>query len=122
MRTFVLRETPVKNTWEILHNGKKVTEFFSEDSENLERLSRLLQRVYTADGVASLIVDLPEVEVEVPSKHNRSDNPMDPSNSWGYAIVDEEDMESALTSLIELHKEEFESFCQDSYLARREDV
>lgn len=122
MRTFVLRETPVKNTWEILHDGKKIAKFFSTDSKNLKRLSNLLQRVYTADGVASLIVDLPEVEVEVPNKHNRSDNPMDPSNSWGYAIVDEEDMESALTSLLELHKEEFELLCQDSYLVRREDV
>lgn len=122
MRTFVLREMPVKNTWEILHDGKKIAKFFSTDSENLKRLSNLLQRVYTSDGVASLIVDLPEVEVEVPSKHNRSDDHMDPSNSWGYATVDEEDMESALTSLMELHKKEFESFCQASYLARREDV
>lgn len=121
MRNFQLKQVG-QELWEIFLGDEKLATFNSQHGKELKILGNYLDILYPKSSEVALTINLPLMEVDVPNKHNVSEDPSDPANSFSSVMVEERDMEGALYTLYQHYQNEFEGLCEDNYLARMGDI
>jgi len=108
--------------WKILAGKEVVAEFRTKNYEVMRQFSNHFNFYYptTVKGT-QVYLDFPEVELEIASPNNRTNNPQDPSNSYHSVAANPSDIANALHRLAQNHQAEFKSLCEDFYLEAMEE-